>query len=153
MLGSGWFRACDFGLWPGSGFKMRPIYISGTHRCWSRQIFGGAKDFCPSLYKLARKAFRQLYVWVYPPTRVIFGITSNEDGLNVILSTLDSTFSRIFRNFAQNFRYFAHIFRDFARIFRVCMDVRQTKNFGCALAPPAIPPPTPVTAQCRIQLG
>jgi len=32
-------------------------YASGgqTHRCRSRQIFGGAKDFCPNFPKLARK--------------------------------------------------------------------------------------------------
>jgi len=30
------------------------------HRCSSKQIFGGAKDFCPNFPKLARKVFVRL---------------------------------------------------------------------------------------------
>ena len=98
------------------------------HRCRSRQIFGGAKYFCPNFPKRARNVSRATLgasissFLGWPPKK----------GLRVAI------FIHIFRQlFAQNFRYFANIlidlaqvFTDFARIFD------KSKLFGGALAPP-----------------
>jgi len=42
-------------------YDLRGIMMSQTllHRCRSRQIFGGAKDFCPNFLKLARKKLQR----------------------------------------------------------------------------------------------
>ena len=55
------------------------------HRCRNRQIFWGAKDFCPNLPKLARKVFMWLLPTDFLPQRSwrpCFGVTSKK-GLHV----------------------------------------------------------------------
>jgi len=95
-----------------------------AYRCSSRQIFGGANDFCPNYPK---NIFGLLFVRIreYFFMTTIFGMTwapffSNQSTSGVILA-------RIFKEFVQ-------IFRDFAK---GCQDFHQIKNFGSALASPS----------------
>jgi len=57
------------------GLSKKESKLHSTHRCRSRHVFGGAKDFVP---KLARKVFGKLYVWVFPSTQISFGMTSKK---------------------------------------------------------------------------
>jgi len=92
-----------------------------NHRCRSRQIFGGAKDFCPNFLKLARKI-------IFLCMKTAFRMTSKKKRLRVILGAIfsnESTLGAIsFKShtlgaiFARNCREFAKVFTDFARIFR-----------------------------------
>jgi len=43
----------------------QPKTFGFRHRCRSKQIFGGAKDFCPNFSKLAQKVFVQLLPTVF----------------------------------------------------------------------------------------
>jgi len=102
-----------------------------AHRCRSRQILGGAKDFCPNFLKCVWKDFvRLLRPNIFPQRswRPFFGVTSSKRSSCVFVqtlgaifwsqTTLGAIFARIFRDFAQVFRDFAQIFRDIAQIFR-----------------------------------
>jgi len=81
-----------------------------THRCRSKQTFGGAKDFCPNSPKLARKKLQKMtskekfFMWFWAP------FFSHQ-------SILGATFAHIFRDFVKVFRDFAQISKDFVRIF------------------------------------
>jgi len=87
-------------------------------------MFGGAKDFCPNLPKLARKS----------PKNVTSKKTSE---LSFWVSFLEnrSTYS----DFANVFTHFAQMSTDFKLI---CPDFHQIKRFVVAVAPAELPPPT-----------
>ena len=121
------------------------------HRIRSRQIFGGAKDFCLNFLKLARKSFGPLFVRIFP-MKTVFGIKKS---FHVNLHTLRANFfkpkhvgrhfCRIFRKFAQILWGFAKVFIDFAQISadfadfkEFCPDFYHIKIFGGALAPPPL---------------
>ena len=93
---------------------------SWRHRCRSRRIFGGTKDFCPNFHKLARKAksFQATFC------STIFSHTDHEDFFWNDLqrhffksNKVGRHFGRIFRTFAQILWDFVNIFNDFAQIF------------------------------------
>ena len=74
------------------------------HRCRSRQILGGAKDFCPNFTKLARKTLQRKW----PPKRNVY---------TLILSAIFAKSKHIQRfcegihTFCPNFsKYFARLF-------------------------------------------
>ena len=94
------------------------------HRCRSRQIFGGAKDFCPTFSRFQRKIF----VWLMP---TIILPKNQERSSCVFSQTLGAIFLPDCRGFYQKFQKF-------------CPDFQQIKTFGSALPPPATPPPTPL---------
>jgi len=96
-------------------------YCTAVHRCRSRLIFGGAKDFCPNFPKLARK-FWPLF-GKYLLMKTFFGMTSKK-GLRVLLPTLGAIFARIFRKLPR----FSGIFPGFS----------PNQNFwGCCACTPA----------------
>jgi len=98
--------------------------MSSKHRCKSREILGGTKDFCPNSPKLARKSSKksdlqkkQLFMPFWAPF-------SNQSMLGAISAHIFMKFTQIFRDFVKVFRdfaqistYFPRILRDFARIF------------------------------------
>jgi len=92
------------------------IYIGVD--CRSRQIFGGAKDFCPNFPKLPRKNFGLLFVQLFSHAD-LFGdhpqTRSSCNSANVERHCLKS--NHVGHNFACIFKEFAQIFCDFARIF------------------------------------
>ena len=102
------------------------------HMCRSKQIFGGAKDFCPNFPELSRKAFGQFFVRIFPPTTQIMKtflwdhlqkeafmwLTTRWAPIFQNQTTWAPIFSHIFRQFAQMFCFFARIFTEFCGIFR-----------------------------------
>jgi len=76
----------------------------------SKQIFGGAKDFCPNFPKLARKVFVRLLPKSFLPQkswRPFFDVTSKKKVFSVFLLTLGAILARSFRDFAQMFKDFS----------------------------------------------
>ena len=66
-----------------------------AHRCRSRQILGGAKDFCPNFLKCVWKDFvRLLRPNIFPQRswRPFFGVTSSKRSSCVFLQTLGAIF-------------------------------------------------------------
>jgi len=98
------------------------------HRCRSRQIYGGAKKFCPDSPKLARKLLQNKWLPIKKALHVNSGAI-----------ILDS--KHVWRHFFQIFREFQKVLRNFSWIL---WDFHQIKTFAGAFAPPAPPPPTPV---------
>jgi len=116
------------------------------HRSNSRQMFGGAKDFCPNFLKRARKNFGP-HLCEYFLVMTVFGI---KKGFHVILHTFVTNFFKpkhVGRHFCHIFREFAQIFRGFPRLSQIsadfsdfqefCPDFHHIKTFGGALAPPS----------------
>jgi len=76
------------------------------HRCRSRQMFGGAKDCCPNIPKLAQKAFVGLLPTTFLPQRSwrsFLCMASKKRSSCVFLETLGAIFAQIFRDFARMF--------------------------------------------------
>ena len=107
------------------------------HRSRSRQIFGGAKDFCPDFLKLARKNFGPLFVRIFSHEDrfwnkkgfhviqhtlggAIFLNQSTLDAIFAVFSECLPRFSGVLPRFSQSLPRFPRIlqiFRNFARIF------------------------------------
>ena len=116
------------------------------HRSRSRQIFGGAKDFCPDFLKLARKNFGPLFVRIFSHEDRFW----NKKGFHVIQHTLggaiflnQSTLDAIFAVFSECLpRFsgvlprFSQISADFADFQEFCPDFHHIKTCGGALASP-----------------
>jgi len=85
----------------------------------SREIFGVAKDFCPTFPKLSGKVFCATFTYKFSPTKIMktfFGVTSKR-GLHVIFCKPWAPFSRGFSGMFPRFS--------------------ENQNFwGCAWAPP-----------------
>ena len=122
-------------------FILQSFRCGSHHRCMSKQIFGGAKDFCPNVpnlpeniliqslceYFLTKTAFqmtskKKVFMWFWAP---FFQIKkswapcfSNQSTLGAIFARIFREFFKIFRDFAKVFRYFAQMFRAFVLIFR-----------------------------------
>ena len=108
-----------------------------VHRFSRKQIFGGAKDFCPNFPKLFRKVLwdfpykislqrskiMKAFLW-YDLQKKLFMCFSGNVGRQFFKS------NNVGRHFCPNFQ-------------RFCSDFRQIKTFGGALAPP---PPLPLDA-------
>jgi len=104
-----------------SDYLFQPCNITSStiiRRCRSRQIFGGAKDFCQNCPKLAKKKFGPLFVRIFSHDDRFWDDLQKKP-LCVILHQLCAIFARIFRDFAK-------IFTDFCQI----------TTFGGGLAPP-----------------
>ena len=105
-----------------------------NHRCKSRQMIGGAKEFCLDSPKLAQKI-----------------LDLQKNALHVNLGAIIFKSKHVGRHFCSDFwevlEGSQRFCPDFRRIFPVfmgfCPDFDQIKTFGGAVAPPA-PPPTPV---------
>jgi len=102
-----------------------------SHRCKSRQIFGGGERFLPEFSQTCPKTHKkvttkQLCMWFWAP------FFSNQ-------SRLGATIAHIFREFAQIFMDFVKVFRDFDQnstdFQEFCPDFYQIKTFGGASAP------------------
>ena len=98
------------------------------HRCRSRKILGVAQDFCPKFPKLAWKVFVRLCLQ-------IFSHKDHEDlscvtSTKIVLTWFSANVRCRFVNSNNVRRHFCPDFQDF------CPDFRQTKTFGCELAPP-----------------
>jgi len=92
------------------------------HSCRSRQIFGGAKDFCPNLLKLARKNFGPLFVLMKTVFRMSAKRKSSCDFRRHFFKP--KHIGRLFCSYFQDvcpdlriFTDFAHSSTDFAMIF------------------------------------
>jgi len=116
------------------------------YRYRSRQIFGGAKDFCPNFPNFSGNSLRECFVphGSWTPS---YGITSKKsspcDSTRWVpvfqnQTTLGAIFARVFKWFAEIFSYFANIFKNFAQIFTECARIfrnfRQIKTFAGELA-------------------
>jgi len=87
------------------------------HRCRSRRIFGGAKDFCPNSPKLVRKLSKKSDFQKKALHVILGAILLNQTMLGAIFDHIFREFAQIFRDFVKIFRDFARILKDFARIF------------------------------------
>ena len=74
-----------------------------AHRCRNKQIFGGAKDFCPIFSKLVQKVFVRLLPKNFFSHKDHEAILLMWSPKKAILQTLGAIFSRIFRDIAQIF--------------------------------------------------
>jgi len=97
------------------------------HRCRSRQIFRGAKDFCPKSPKLARKTPKKIsscdFGWLFFKSKHVgHHFCSGFQG-----------FCDVFRDFDKISTDFARILRDFAGIFTKSklLGVRLHPRFLC----------------------
>jgi len=81
--------------------------VSCGHRCRSRQILGGAKNFCPNFPKLARKVFVRLCLQIF----------SHKDHEDLFRYELQKKFSCVFQQTLG--AIFAQIF-DKSKLFGVC---------------------------------
>jgi len=99
------------------------------HRCRSRLVCGGAKEFCPNFSILARNVFVRLFstLSLTKIMKTFFGVTSKKD-LHVFFFGFEENKSSVGRHFCLHFQGF-------------CPDFRQIKTFGGALA---LPPLTPL---------
>jgi len=127
-------------------------------RCSSRQIFGGAKDFCPNFSKFARKTFEATLCENIFSSRPSFGTTSRKR-FHMILQTLGAIFfksNHVGRHFSPEFQRFCKGFHRLRPDFHVlCPDFwgffpgfHQFKAFGGAVAPL---PPAPLSCLVKYQ--
>ena len=134
------------------------------HRCRSRQLFGGAKDFCPNFPKLARKILQRKW----PPKNDCISfhvchIFSSQSTSSTIFARISPKFAQISPNLPEKnliktwpqktslhfylecyfckieaqkaiLQRHSHILPKFPH--RFCPDFHQIKNFGGALASP-----------------
>jgi len=96
--------------------------LHGTlaHRCTSKQIFGGAKDFCPNFPKLPKKLSCNIcrpFSWCDLQKWSALVFLQTLGAIFRSQTTLGAIFAQIFSDFVRIFRDFVQIFRDFARIF------------------------------------
>ena len=106
------------------------------HRCGSRQIFAGGKEWCPDSAKLARK-IRQINDLQKKAFHVISGAI-------IFKSKHVGHHFCIFRWKSLTFRWFWKVVIDFVRILWDLPGFSPNQNFwgfGCSPAPP---PPSPV---------
>jgi len=98
-----------------------PLQLPSVHRCRSKQIFWGAKDFCPKSCAIFAQKVVQFLSTVFwcDHEKMVFTYFSAHVGRH---------FCPDFQGFCQNFQGF-------------CPDFQQIKTFGGALAHP---PPTPL---------
>ena len=116
-----WFLTADiFGRWCSDTVTAD----NDKQWCRSKQIFGGAKNFCPNFWKLARK---KLHKKKWPPKK----------SFPVFLGAI---FAQIFKVLLR----FSEILWKFSKI---CPNFFQIKTLWGAIAPPAHPPRTPVTSR------
>jgi len=113
------------------------------HRCRSRQIFGGGKDFCPNFSNLARRNSKEndlqrkgTYLPKFPLTcpksykwkRDLKKSSALWCWVPFFVNQITySDFAKVFTHFAQISTYFARILKDFGRIFT------KSKVFGVRL--------------------
>ena len=110
--------------------------LTNNHWCRSRQIFRGAKDFCPYFPKLHRKIFWSLFLQIFFSLRHFFGTTSKKD-FHVILRTLGASFFQIKPCWALFLPIFSGISRRLSQILprfpRILPGFSPNQNFcGCA---------------------
>ena len=126
----------------GTTATLQPTFVTlcRSHRWRSRQIFGGAKDFCPNFPKLVRKTFGPLFVQMF----------SHED------CCWDDLKKKSSCNFWRHFYPYFHWVCD--GFHSLCLDVRRfspdfqgfcpnfhhIKILGMHVHLPALPPPTPL---------
>jgi len=98
------------------------IYIWTTllitvHRCRSKQIFGGAKDFCPNFPKLARKVVR-LLTKNFLPQRLLrsFSVWTPKNGLNLFFCKRWAPFFEVKQRWAPVLSGFSGILRRYSGI-------------------------------------
>jgi len=113
-------------------------------RCTSRQIFVGAKDFCPNFPKLFRKNFGSLFVrifshddccWDYLSKSKVF-MWFGKRWAPPRWGQFFRKFTQIFRDFAMLFADSALVSTDSARNFRVFPAFPPNQNFwGCSCTP------------------
>ena len=142
-------------------------------RCRSRHIFGGAKDFCPNLPKLAQKNSKANDLKKTKATEfhLFWAHFSNESTSSTIFAQISPNFPTKTENIMISkikkktkslhfyfghhrwkieahkaiLRRFSHILPNFPQIFKgFCPDFHQIKTSGGALALPEPPPPTPL---------
>jgi len=140
----------------GCFLEFNDIFHLKVHRCRSKQIIGGAKNFWSHFPKLSRKVFVQLLSSNFLSQRSwrpFVGVTSKKvfvcfsANLERCFSrqTLGATFARILRDFAQILQYFSWIFRVLLKISDTFPNFSQIKTSGRELAHPAPPAATPLS--------
>ena len=106
------------------------VWYCAEHRCRTKKIFGGAKDFCPNFPKLTRKLLHNFcqQIFSHKDHEYLFLCDLQEKCLHLFFwkplgvsfwshTTLGAIFARVFWDFAQIFRDFVQIFGNFAQIF------------------------------------
>ena len=102
-----------------------------SHRCWNRQIFGGAKDFCPNYPKIARKIFGLHFMrFSYEFGRHFF--KSKHVGRHFC-----SYFYGVFIDFSENFRRFSQSFCIFPLILSGFSPNQNVWGWACTSCTPA----------------
>jgi len=91
---------------------------AGEHRCKSRQIFDGTKNFCPNFPKLAQKVFVRLLPTNFLPQKLwrpFFGLTSKKE-LHVLLWKRWAPFFQVKQRWAPFSPVFLEIMPRFSRV-------------------------------------
>jgi len=127
------------------------LACSQQHRCRSRQMSGGTKDFYPNFPKLARKVFVR-FSFCHEDHEDLLLCDLQNNGVHVFFCKCWALFFEVkqrwapflsifSRNFAQIFRIFSRFSAYFQGYFP---DFRQIKTFGGCVCTPAPPPPAPL---------
>jgi len=83
-------------------YKYYPVDVT-THRCRSRQIFGGAKNFCPNFRKFARKKSKENDLQKKQKRSHLTGrIFSSEGTSSTIFAQISPKLAQIFANLPEN---------------------------------------------------
>ena len=123
------------------GFHQQRKHLR-KYRCRSRQLFGGAKDFCPNFPKLAWKVFCETFTYKVAPIKIVKTFFWWDFQIKVFMCL----FANVGRHFVKSNNVGCHICPDFQEF---CSDFRQIKHFGGALAPSTSPPGTPLCGRFR----
>jgi len=124
-----------------SSVVRRTNYNFAEHRCRSKNIVWGTKDFCPNFPKLAQKVVGQIFPTVFwsDLQKVAFTCFSANVGRHCL------KLINIGRHFCIDFPGFCLDIWEFCSDFQwFCTDFQHISTFGGAFAPPCTLPPTPL---------
>jgi len=130
-----WLRAC----FPFCSFKRGATgaEVPFHHRCRSRQIFGGRKDFARISPNLPEKFFCAIFASKFSPTKIM----KTSFWCNLQKKVFMYFYANLGRHFMKSNNVERYFYPDFQGF---CPDFQLINTYGVALATPAPTPPTPL---------